>query len=123
MIRVLLDTNFLIYCARQKIHYKEEIDILISQKHEVVVPSLVVEELKNLAETADKFSDRQAADLALKVLGANGISVVDLPGKNADEALIRASGSEGIVATMDLELRKKLGWVIVIEGVKKLALR
>ncbi len=121
-MNVLLDTNFLVYCAKQKIDYKEIIPTIITQKHEIVVPRQVVEELKKLSQNAGKYRDREAAALALRLLQANKIPVIELPGRTADDALIHGS-KKGVVATIDRELRRKVGWAIVIGSSKKLALR
>lgn len=124
VIQIILDTNFLIYCAENKIDYKSEIDSLLQEGYELVVPTQVVDELKELYKTSKKFSDRNAAWLALKLLEHNDIKIVQAQGAYADEAIINLVRIGNIVATLDLELRKKLKGtrVIVIQGVKKLAL-
>jgi len=124
-IRVILDSNFLVYCAENKIHYKEEIDRLVKEGHELVVPMQVVIELKKLSEKAHKLSDRSAAKLALKLLQVNEVSVISAEGKYADEAILTLiKENSGIVATIDLALRKKIGKkgrVMIIEGKRKVS--
>jgi rRNA-processing protein FCF1 len=123
MIKVILDTNFLIYCAENKIDYVHEITQLMDEGHELVVPQQVENELNELYKKGEKFSDRQAAWLALKLIKANNVQIIRVPGRYADEAIINLMRVGNIVATLDLELRKRLrnSRVIVIQGKKKLA--
>jgi len=123
VVKVILDTNFIIYCTENKLDYAAEIGNLMNEGYELVVPQQVVDEIEELGKTAKKFSDRTASFLALKILKTNNIKVVSAPGKYADEAIISIMRIGDIVATLDLELRQKLkkSRVIVIQGVKKLA--
>lgn len=122
MKNIILDTNFLVYCAKEKIDYKEEIRILVPGKYELVTLSQVIEELEKLKEKSKKYSDKQAADLALKLLKVNQVKVIKGKGKYADEAIINAS-NDAIVATMDLGLTKYLEKAIIIRAKKKLVFR
>lgn len=47
-MKIILDTNFLIYCAKNKFDYVEEIGNLINEGFELVVPMQVVNELEKL---------------------------------------------------------------------------
>ena len=122
MIKVILDTNFLVYCAENKIDYKTEIDNLMTEGYTLVVPEQVIAELNELYTKGTKFSDRSAAWLALKILKANKVEVVPSRGKYADEAILNLVRIGNIVATLDLELRKKVSRAIVLEGKRKLIL-
>lgn len=42
-MKIILDTNFLVYCAKNKLDYKEEIGNLIKEGFELVVPEQVVD--------------------------------------------------------------------------------
>jgi rRNA-processing protein FCF1 len=122
--KVILDTNFLIYCARQKIDYALQIDTLISEAFELVVPEQVINELKKLTEKADKMSDRDAAKLALRLIEHNNVKVIKISGFNenyADRAILSLL-EDNYMATLDRGLKKKRNNVIVIEGTKKLVL-
>lgn len=122
--KVILDTNFLIYCARQKIDYETQISKLISEAFEFIVPEQVILELEDFKKNAKKGKDREAADLALKLLKHHKVLVVKSPrnfNNYADNAIIgMAKGN--YVATMDNGLRDKVDNSIVIEGTKKLIL-
>lgn len=123
MLQVILDTNFLVYCAENKIDYKTEIDNLIKEGYELIVPVQVVEELNDLYKNSKKFSDRNAAWLALKLLEHNKVQTISVNGSYADEAILHLVRIHSVVATLDSELRKRLKGtrVIVIQGIKKLA--
>jgi rRNA-processing protein FCF1 len=124
MIKIILDTNFLVYCAENKIDYKEGIENLVNEGIELVVPFQVIDELKDLAENSSKFSDKQAARLALKLLEHNKVRELVVRGVHADEAILNILKKEkAIVATIDYQLRKKVGMknrAIVIEGMRKI---
>lgn len=121
MIKVILDTNFLIYCAENKIDYRHAIDDLIHEGYELVVPKQVAIELQSIERTATKLSDRSAAFLALRLLEHNNIKIIEVKGDYADEAILNLARIGNIVATLDLELRNKLknSRKIVITGNKR----
>ena len=102
MIKVILDTNFIIYCTENKLDYATEIDNMMNERYELVVPSQVVEEIEELGRSAKKFSDRTASFLALKILRSNNVKVVQTGAKYADEAIISLMRIGDIVATLDL---------------------
>lgn len=126
-MKIILDTNFLIYCAREKLNYAEEIGNLINEGFELVVPLQVVKELKSLRD--DKLKkvkgrDKDAADLALQLLNINKVKEVEVEGKTVDEGIINLAEEDkkNIVATLDREMRGILGRVILINRGKKLML-
>jgi len=85
-MKIILDTNFLIYCAKNKLDYREEIAKLINEGFDLVVPKQVMSELKMLRD--DKWKkvsgkDKTAADLALKLLLHNNVEIVDISGNKA----------------------------------------
>lgn len=119
MIKVILDANFLIYCAEKKIDYANQIAELMGEGYELAVPRLVVRELENLKEKAEKYSDRVAASLALQLLKANKVIVFEARGRYADEAIINSSRFN-VVATLDEAIRKRVSRSIVISNDKRL---
>lgn len=120
MIKVVLDTNFLVYCAKQKIDYNSEIDNLMKESYELAVVSPTLRELKKLSEHAKKLIDRNAAKLALKLLKFNKVKIIESRG-TADKLIYTLGKKGNIVATLDKELKYKLSRVIVIQGRKKIA--
>jgi len=126
-MKVILDTNFLIYCAKEKLDYVEAISDLLREGHELVVPQQVINELTGLKD--DKLKkvsgkDKRACDLALQLLGVNKIKIINPEGKNTDEAIVNLDkeDSKNITATLDREMRGILGRVILVSRGKKLIL-
>ena len=123
-MKIILDTNFLIYCAKNKLDYMEEINNLINEAHELVVPSSVIRELEVLKTKIKKGKDKDACDLALQILENNKVKTVDTIGKNVDDSIIALSreNKKNIVCTLDREMRTILGRVILISRGRKLIL-
>jgi len=126
-MKIILDTNFLIYCAKERLDYVEEIGNLINEGFELVVPVQVVKELKSLRDDKlkkVKGKDKTASDLALQLLKVNGVKEVEVKGKTVDEGIVNLAGEDekNIVATLDREMRGILGRVILINRGKKLML-
>ncbi|MBS3079656.1 hypothetical protein J4218_06040 [Candidatus Pacearchaeota archaeon] len=124
---IILDTNFLIYCAREKLDYVEDIGKLINEGYELVVPKQVINELEKLKEDKTKKvsgRDKEAISLALQLLGVNNVTIVKTIGKTVDESIINLSrkNSKNIVCTLDREMRHILGRVILVNRGKKLML-
>jgi len=138
-MKVILDTNFLIYCAKEKLDYEEKLISLLNEDYELVVPLQVIEELEMvskkkkekipLGRRKPKYKkttgkDKAAAELALQILEKKRIRKVDIEGKNVDMAIIKLAeeNKKNIVCTLDKEMRKKLGRVILISKGNKLML-
>lgn len=126
-MKVILDTNFLIYCAKEKLDYTEELKKLLNENYELVVPEQVIKELKSLkGDRLKKVSgkDKFATDLALQLLDVNKIKKIKPVGKDVDQAIINLAkeNSKNIVCTLDREMRHTLGRVILINRGKKLML-
>ena len=123
-MKVILDTNFLIYCAKEKLDYIEEINNILNEGFDLVVPEQVIEELKRLRIKAKKGKDKDACDLALKILDKKKINIVQPSGKSVDDAIMQLAqeNSKNIVCTLDREMRWELGRVILISRGKKLIL-
>ena len=56
-MKVILDTNFLIYCAKEKLDYIEKINNLLNEGFNLVVPEQVIGELKRLKIKAKKLTN------------------------------------------------------------------
>lgn len=126
-MKIILDTNFLIYCTKEKLDYKEELSNFINENYELVVPKQVINELKKLRD--DKLKkvsgkDKQAANLAMQILERNNVTKLNTDGKNVDQAIINLAkeNNKNIVCTLDREMRKILGRVILINKQKRLML-
>ncbi len=115
-MKIILDTNFLVYCAKQKIDYVSEISDLVSDKYELVVPEQVINELEKLKEKAEKWKDKEAANLALEILKAKKIRKAKINGKTTDESIINLAKKDkkNIVCTLDNEIRNSLRKIILV---------
>jgi len=128
-MKIILDTNFLVYCVKQKIDYLYEIDNLAIEKPTLIVLSSVIDELERLKEEVKKRSDRDAFSLALSMLQnyvkKKKIKILRTD-EEADRAILNLSEKDKIiVATADKELKKALkgkAKLLVIRGRKKLEL-
>jgi len=126
-MKIILDTNFLIYCAKNKLDYIEKITDLLKEDYELVVPLQVIGELEKLRDDKTKKvsgKDKDASDLALQLIDFNKIKKVKIKGKNVDEGILNLSKEDGknIVCTLDREMRGNLPRVILISRGKKLIL-
>jgi len=123
-MKIILDTNFLIYCAKEKRDYVEELGHLLNESYDLVVPKQVIKELEKLKEKAKKGKDKAAADLALQLLEKNKVEKVDTKGKNVDDSIINLSkeSKKNIVCTLDREMRQILPRVILINRTEKMML-
>ncbi len=122
---IILDTNFLIYCAKNRLDYAEEIGNLVNEDFDLVVPLQVVNELTKLRD--DKFKkvngkDKTAAGIAIKLLTHNKVKIINIEGKTVDQAIVDLANSDvkNIVCTLDRGMRHNLPRVILINRFKKL---
>ena len=126
-MKIILDTNFLIYCAKNKLDYVEEIGNLINEGFELVVPMQVVKELESLRD--DKLKkvsgrDKEACSLALQLLDVNKVKTVKVKGKTVDEGILNLAQEDkkNIVCTLDRGMRGRLGRVILVNREGRLVL-
>lgn len=109
MKKVILDTSFILTCVRQKIDFFERIS---HEGMQAVIPLQTITELKGLG-----------ADTALKIIEQNEFETVNVPGKDADQAILKIARKDrhAIIATLDEGLKKKItNSKMVIRGKKKL---
>jgi rRNA-processing protein FCF1 len=126
-MKIILDTNFLIYCAKNRLDYVEELTTLLNEDFDLVVPEQVIRELELLKDDKSKKvsgKDKASIDLALQLLDTNQVKKVKVKGKSVDEGIINLSKEDkkNIVCTLDREMRTILGRVILISRGKKLIL-
>lgn len=120
MKKVILDTNFILTCVKQKIDFFEDIKFMGIR---IIIPKQVITELERISSSKKKLRFREDAKLALKLLEKNPFKEVNLKNKNVDKALIKLAkeNQEFIIATLDRELKKKIkNQKLVIRGKKKL---
>jgi len=105
MKKVYLDTNFLIDLIRFKISL-EEIGELVNEPYQLALLNLVMKELKKISSSKTKESGY--VKIALELLKPKNIGIVKTKEKNADRAMLSLADESAIIATNDVELRKKL---------------
>jgi rRNA-processing protein FCF1 len=118
-IKVVLDANFLMIPHQEGVDVFSELDRLLGS-YRPIVPRQVLEELKRVKRAATG-RDKIAARVALSLVDAKGIEVVDVEGRDGDEAILNLARrwDRVYVATRDKELKKRL-WKL---GVPVITLR
>ena len=106
---IFLDTNFLVYCAKQKLDFTREIE-RIFPKSRLFLLSQVRDELRSLQKT-EKGRSKETVELALQIvdnLNSKGaISEKKIESDSADDALAGFDNVNSIIATMDKELKER----------------
>jgi len=104
MKKIILDTNFLIDLGRFGISI-DEIGMVMSENYEMEIVSSSVSELKRISSTA--IEESKFAKYALMIIDLRKVKVLESQ-ETADKAIISFADKETIVATNDVELRRKL---------------
>ncbi len=123
MAKVILDTNFILTCIRNKIDFYEE---LLFRGHSVLIPVEVIAEIGRLQKSRKKLKFREEAGLALKLIESGNYEEVSAPGKYVDKGLKKYCDEHPrvILATLDKELKKAVkNRKMVIRNRKKLELQ
>ncbi|NCN86971.1 hypothetical protein GW932_03985 [archaeon] len=123
MAKVILDTNFILNCIRNKVDFYEE---LLFKGHTPLIPIQVIDEIKRLRDGTKALKFREEANLALKLIASQDYQEVDTPGKYVDVGLKKycLENPEVVLATMDKVLKKSVpNRKLVIRNKKKLELQ
>lgn len=106
---IIIDTNFIITCVRQKIDLFKQLEELFG-KPRIFIPQQVIDELKLLSEKKIlKIKDKEAAKLALDIIKTNLVFIIDLETKNVDAGIIKYTNKNNVyLATLDKELKSKI---------------
>jgi len=126
-MKILLDTNFIITCVKQKIDFPSLADELTDQKIEWIIPQDVLNELGNIKDkTGIKTKDKQAAKLSFEIIQDLKPKIVELPGKNpnVDIKIVNYIMDKDILlATLDKNLKSRVdNKILTIRGKKSLEL-
>jgi len=112
---VLLDTNFILSCV------KEKVDFLNADEFgTLILPEEVEIEIMKVEKEGTK-KDREAASLALKIIEKNigKIKMIELDNKDVDSGIVNyVRKNKIIVATLDKELRERIKGKAEILGIK-----
>ncbi len=114
-MKVLLDTNFLLTCAKQKVDFAELIGEQVDEKIEWIVPEEVIAELTELSERKGmKGADKDAAKMALLLADKMGYELVRINNKNVDVGIADfIRGKLIALATLDKGLKKRVDNTII----------
>lgn len=118
-MKIIIDTNFFLIPQKFGVDIFKEFDRVIEEKYELIVPDLVLKELKGLSR--GKSRDAKAAKFGLKLFKSKDIKVLNTKQRSADKAILKLSEkfSSCAVATLDKNLRQK----ILESGTKVIYLR
>lgn len=115
-MEALLDTNFIISCILKKIDFLAQ---LREKGFKVVVPREVLQELKDLKYNRITHEEKEAINVALKMLSSKEIKKTTVGGGKVDDLLIKR-GLEGVyIATLDNGIKRKIPNKIAIFSAKK----
>lgn len=109
MKTIILDTNFLVYCAKFKIDLFSEINRICNFPYKLAVLNKTIEELEKI----------NPKELKLIKKFIEKFTVLKSKENYVDKELIRLSKEGFIIATQDLELKKQLNTPIIIIRQKK----
>ena len=122
-MKILLDTNFILSCVRQKIDFYNYINENYDEGVEFLVPEEVLEELKKISERkGEKIKDKESAKVILKIIEKLRIKKIKLNKKHVDDGIVNYLKNKKIIlATLDRDLKKRVkNKILTIRGKKKL---
>ena len=120
MKTLLLDSSFIISATKEKIDFFEEL-----QEYKIIIPEQVIDEIFRISNSKQSIKNRQAAELALKILKTceHKFKKIDLGKGHVDKQIVKYSKDHKalFIGTLDKELRSKFtkGKVITIRGKNK----
>lgn len=107
MKEVILDTNFLMAVSQFKVDIFSEIERISDFKYELCIIDKTVDELESIIEN-QKGKNKAAAKLALSIIKTKKLKKIKTPEGTVDDLIIKISNKDTIVATQDMELKRKL---------------
>ncbi|GFN40055.1 MAG: twitching motility protein PilT [Marine Group I thaumarchaeote] len=104
MVEVICDTSFLMILASEKIKNISNLETELGSI-KFVIPNIVVKELKRLCE--GDIHKSKVATAALQLI--KDFKKIEISGSYVDDAILSyIKSSKGVVATLDLVLKKKI---------------
>ena len=107
MKKIILDTNFLLIPIQFKIDIFSELDRICDFNYKLLIFEQSIYELKNIIEKQSR-KHKKAAEFALKLIGLKNIEIIKSDEKDVDSLILENLDKDIIIATQDIELRKKL---------------
>jgi rRNA-processing protein FCF1 len=111
-MEIIVDTNFILTCAKQKIDFFSELDKLFGI-YSIIIPKQVLDELDALKNKKTlKSVERDAAELAIDLLNLRKSKIIDLKTSNVDVGIVKYLNSNQnetiVLATLDKGLIGKI---------------
>ena len=123
MKKVVLDTNFILSCVKQKIDFFEEINLMGLK---IVVPLEVIREIEKVINSKQKLHERENARIAYEIIMNGNFEEIEL-GKFSNakdtDGKIKSYARKNpglIVASLDREVKRVDNRKLVIRGRKML---
>lgn len=109
MLKIILDTNFLLIPAQFGVDIFSEIERIIDLPYELCIVDSTLDELEKIKKTASG-KDKRAAALALQLVAKKGIRPLKTEKNlNTDKLIVELSKSLNcVVATQDMTLKRIL---------------
>jgi hypothetical protein len=119
VVKIILDTNFLLLPYQFKLDIFTEIDRIILEKYEIYILDKTIEELKKLINNqGEKVKNKLAATLALQLIKVKKIPIIKTKeNASVDDIIAKLEGY--VIATQDIELKKRLNCKIITMRAKK----
>ena len=124
-MKILLDTNFILTCAKQKIDFDAIMNGQISEEVKWIVPEEILTELRGLQYGGKiKIKERNAATIGIEITEALNPEVVKLSdtANDVDTKIVNYIKDKQIVlATLDKKLKSRVkNKILTIRGKKNL---
>lgn len=131
-MEILLDTNFVITCTKQKIDFFNLTSQIVEEPLDWLIPDKVITEVKKLSEErSNKIKDRQSALLFLDLLESyvsrkEEIKIIHLTKPIVDDAIVDYCDKNPwvVLATLDKKLKSRVAnRLLTIQGKKFLKIQ
>jgi len=105
MKKILLDSNFILTCVKQKIDFFEDL-----MEFKLIIPREIIREIEGVAKSKQKLRFRDDAKLALIILGKNKFQEIKIGKGHVDKRIKEYADKNPnlLVATLDKELKENL---------------
>jgi uncharacterized protein len=115
MIRIILDTNFLLVPAQLKLDIFAEFERIMEEPYKLFVLEETLEELRKI-----RGKDAPAAKVGLALVQAKDLNIItNLREKTVDDELLLLSREGYRIATQDAALRRRVGKGVFIVRQRK----
>lgn len=119
MKKIILDTDFLIHCAKSRVDYVEELKRICDFNYELRIIDKTLDELTNIIEKK-KGKDKLNAKLALLIVKKKKIKqIITKKDKIVDRLILENADKNTLVATSDQNLKR----ILKKKGISAIVLR